>query len=433
MNRSTLPNRQAAVLLAALSVVTTVAACTEKLESGAACPVLCPQQAINLRDTIIGAVVVDTSVAGIPSIGTESFLLLSNHGDTLDTRVLVRFDTLPKAYRRTGAAVDSVIRRVDSAYVVARLVVPKTKPLTPVTIELYDVDTTASDTVAASLLPLFRPDRFLGSKTFKPESLTDTLKIPIAGDTVLDRLTRGARLRVGFRLATPGTQLSIRSTEGGAPVVLTFRATPDTTTPRITVSLVSHTPTDQPFLESALRDFMIVASSTGPPPATAIALGGVPSHRSYLRFDIPLSILDSTTVVRAALLLTQRPNRSSPNPSDTVTIYSQAILASNAVTDIRTALQFVAGVGAFGLDSVRTVPGDSGVKRLEMVNLLRSWRTPPTTPATTIPPSPRAIALRSSAEGQSPAEVDFFALTADASVRPRLQITYVPRVNFGLP
>src|SRR2546430_10512303 len=36
----------------------------------------------------------------------------------------------------------------------------------PVTIEAYDVDTTANDTSTAAILALFRPDRFISSQTF---------------------------------------------------------------------------------------------------------------------------------------------------------------------------------------------------------------------------------------------------------------------------
>ena len=47
----------------------TIAACSEKLDAGASCPLLCPQQSISLRDTTIDAIVVDTTIVGIPSIG----------------------------------------------------------------------------------------------------------------------------------------------------------------------------------------------------------------------------------------------------------------------------------------------------------------------------------------------------------------------------
>src|ERR671920_558531 len=107
----------------------------------------CPQPEIHLRDTIIDAVVVDTAIAGFPAIGEESVLLLTSRGDTLDTRPIVRFDTLPQSYRKPGASTDSTITFIDSATVTFIIDTSAStqfpgKPTAPLTVELYDVDTT---------------------------------------------------------------------------------------------------------------------------------------------------------------------------------------------------------------------------------------------------------------------------------------------------
>jgi hypothetical protein len=36
-------------------------------------------------------------------------------------------------------------------------------------------------------------------------------------------------------------------------------------------------------------------------------------------------------------------------------------------------------------------------------------------------------------EGQRPAQIDFFSSRAPAALRPRLRITFVPAINYGLP
>jgi hypothetical protein len=46
---------------------------------------------------------------------------------------------------------------------------------------------------------------------------------------------------------------------------------------------------------------------------------------------------------------------------------------------------------------------------------------------------PRAIILRASPEALLPLEARFFSSTAPAGLRPVMQISYVPRVNFGVP
>src|SRR6185312_15523537 len=73
------------------------------------------------------------------------------------------------------------------------------------------------------------------------------------------------------------------------------------------------------------------------------------SRRAFLRFDLPSHIADSTTIVRASLLLTQAPNRR-VDVHDSVFVYPLAILAAPTVTDIASQLQFVATPGFLGLD-----------------------------------------------------------------------------------
>lgn len=419
--------KKAVAMCTAIGVVLTIAACSEKLDAGTSCPLLCPEQAITLRDTIIDAAVSDTTVTGLPPVGAESYLMLASHGDTVETRAIIRYDTLPQTFTRSG--LDSTITSIDSAYLITPLAKPDSlkRPKVPVTIEAYDVDTTGTDTVAAVLAPLFRPDRLIGSKTFAPESLLDTLRIPISTDSVLDRVKKGTRLRVGLRIVSSrGVDLRVGSTGLGLGVTLHIIASKDTAASPVNVAPVSHTPTDQPFLSSPLADYTIVINGITQAPPLLLGVGGVPSRRSYIRFDVPSHIVDSTTIVRASLLLTQSPNRRL-DLHDSIYVYSLAVLASPAITDVGTLLQFVGSPGQFGLDSLLLAPADSGVVSFEIVNLVRTWRGQ----ATTV--SPRSVALRSAVEGQLPGEIDFFSTRAPASVRPRLRITYVPQISYGLP
>lgn len=420
-------NKKVLTLLTAGLVVLTIAACSENLEGGKSCPLLCPEQAVTLRDTTVDAVIADTTVPGLPPIGSEGYLMLASHGDTLETRAIIRFDTLPQTYNKTS--IDSTIVHIDSAILVIPIVKPDStkRPIAPLTIEVYNVDTTAADTVTSVLASLFRPDRFLGSKTFAPESLLDTLRLPISTDSVLTRVLAGTHLRVGFRVrSSQGIDLRIGTTHVGLPVTLNIVASTDTAARPAIVSPISNTPTDVPFLSSPLSDYTIVLTGGTTTPPTILGVGGVPSRRVFLRFDVPSHIIDSTTIVRASLLLTQVPNRRL-SLHDSVYVYPLAVLAAPVITDVTSLLQFVGQSGQFNLDSLSLAPGDSGVRSFEIVGLVRTWKGQ----ATTI--SPRAIALRSGAEGQLPGEIDFFSTKAPLSVRPRLRITYVAKTSSGLP
>jgi hypothetical protein len=425
-------NKTAAKLLVGVAAVFTIAACSENLDAGHTCPLLCPQQAITLHDTVVDAVAVDTTITGLPPIGLEAALMLASHGDTLDSRAIVRFDTLPQQFI-AGNGDDSTIVEVDSAILVTPITKPDSlhRPKGPITIEAYDVDTLADgvDTVASVLGSLFRRDRFLGSKTFAPESLVDTLRIPISTDTVLNYLTNGKRLRVGYRLLGAqgqGYDLLLGTSAAGNPVSLRLKTSQDTAAQATIVSLLSNTPADQLFLAQPLVDYSIIVRGALPEDPLLLSVGGAPPRRSYLQFNIPSHIVDSTTIVRAALELTQVPNRH-VDLHDSSFVYPLAILASPTITDIRTALTFTGPTGQFGLDSLLLAPGDSGVRSFQIVGLVRSWRGLATSLV------PRLMGLKSGLEGEKPGQFDFFSTRAPAGLRPRLRITYVPQTNFGLP
>ena len=426
MNRRNLLVGRVVGALAAFTAAVLLVACSDKLTAGSACPDLCTQDPIAVKDTIIDAIEVDTSIVGFPTIGSENFMILAKLGDTLDTRVVVRFDTLPTTYRHVTAAADSNIVRVDSAQLNVRIVAPSTPPAAPFTIEAYNVDTTANDTAAAPILALFRPDRFLGSRTFQAaDSIKDTLRVPIRNDAVLRAIVNGTHVRVGLRVVSSiSTQLKLTSVGLGTPTTLSFRVTSDTATARISVSPESKTPTDPAFLQTPLSDYAIVAQGDVSTPAGRLVIGGIPASRAYFRFKIPPRIIDSATVIRASLVLTQAPNKASPNAKDTLTLRVVPVLASSRITDVEHALGFLS---ATNIDTLRTVPADSGVKRLEMVNIVRSWRAADTTL------TPQAIAILSNLETEVPGRVYFFSHAAGATVRPRLQLTYVPHVTLGLP
>jgi hypothetical protein len=419
-------------LVTALAAVLSIVACTEKLDSGNQCPLLCPQEAVALRDTTIDAIVEDTTVTGLPPIGQEAHLMLSSHGDTLETRAIIRFDTLPQTY--TKNSLDSTIVNIDTAMVVAPIVRDTLHPIkAPVTIEVYDVDpgaaidTTLGDTVTANIAGLFTVNRLIGSKTFAPESLLDTLRIPISTDTVLDRVRNGTKLRVGLRArSTTGVDLQIGSSNSSDPVTLRIVASTDTAARPVTVSPFSSTPKDQLFLSGPLADYTIVLRGQTTSSPTLLAVGGVPSRRAYFRFDVPSRLVDSTTIVRASLLLTQLPNRR-VNQRDSIYVYPAAVLSQGTISNVASALGFLGPNGQFGLDSLRIAPGDSGVRAFEIVGLVRTWK------GQTTEISPRTLGLRSGVEGERPNEIDFFSTRGPVGVRPRLRITYVPQQNYGIP
>ena len=419
--------RRPALLLAMIAVAG-LGACNEKLDGGAACPSLCPSQSVPIRDTLITpALAFDSTFIGYPTRGAESAMLLATRGDTLEVRGVVRFDSLTYQFSPTSDTA-RLITRLDSSKVRLYLTLAGAKLPGNVRFEVYDVDTTASDTASAAVLATFRKDRLIGSLTLAKAAVIDSVFIPLSDSAVLAKLTAHTRLRLGFRVDGDGpVSLRAKTTESGFGASLSYRPSSDTAVRALVVSPYSSTPTDFEPQRVDLTDFTLVAKYALGVDPTVLAIGGVPGRRGYLRFDIPRRITDSTTVIRATLELTQK---SLPfGDADTVTVWAQLVIASPRVTDLRVATDLLAAQGSFVTDSLLTVPRDAGLKFIEMNGIVRAWAGQA---ALTAPP-PRAVVLRMSPEGVLPGEVRFYSTSGPVATRPRLRLSYIPKVTFGVP
>lgn len=435
MNRRLL--RAPALLALALAVL--AGACTERLDSGKSCPALCPGQDLRVLDTVLTpAISFDSTLGRYPFLGYETSLLLSRRGDTLDTRVIIRFDTLVRDYAPSSDTLRPV-HTVDSASISIRL--SKTKLAVPATffLDLYDVsDTTLNDTIPSTLLPLFVPARLLGSLRVDSAGFSDSLPVRIPLDTAaLMRAVREAAggMRVGIRIrsTSPVAFLVTPSDNPGLGPQLRFRpisATPggsDSTAIAFSITPTSRTPARPLFANADLLDYLVVAAAPNLRAAERFSVGGVPSVRSYLRFNLPLWLTDSSFVVRAQLEFTQDPIYGLDR-RDSIVVYPQLAVAGHAVTDLARAASLLAPAGFFITDSIRRAPADSGIVAIEINSLIRQWIT-----VNGVRPIPSAIVLRAAEEGYSAVGLRFFGLGAAPALRPRIRISYVRNTNFGRP
>lgn len=404
------------------------AGCSEQVTGSLGCPTLCIDESAALRDTILtGAVILDSTFLGFPRPGEARDFTLLAQGDSADVRLGIHYDTLPATYQIIGASTDSLIRKVDSATIIFLIDTLVTKPTTPITIDAFDIDTSATDTLTATIAPLYRTSRLLGSKTFQASEIkSDTVRLELSNAALFAKLKDTLRLRIGLQVRGAGSaRMRVLSTS--YPPRIRFRVSSDTTVKPDTIFPKSATPPDV-FQQAAFRVFPVVVKGLlAAPPTGRFVVGGLAGARAYLRFDIPAAVLDSVSVIRASLLITQVRARSTGATNDSLSIYTQPVLAAPTVTDIFTAATFLGPQGLYGVDSVRYAPRDSGQRSIELVNLLRVWRSAGTTNTT------RAIVLRSPQEGNTAGELNFVSTEGPAALRPRLRITYVPRRGFGIP
>ncbi len=405
-----------------------LAACSEQVTGTIGCPALCTDQSAGLRDTVLTAsVTLDSTLMGYPRLGESRDVTLISQGDTADIRAIVRYDTLPSRYVPTAPQADSLIRRVDSATFIFRVDTTMVPVRVPVTIDAFDVDTTASDTAVAVLAPLFRADRLLGSVTYAAADVKDTLRLPLDNAKLLAKMAAGSRLRIGLRVRA-AQSVRLRFSGSVTAPLLRFRVSADTLVKPDSVTPVSRTPASDLATAANLAIFpLVVRGALPPPPAGRLAVGGVAGARVYMRFDIPSIVLDSVQVVRASLELTQLTPRSPGANSDSLTLGAFPVLANPGVADVRTAADFLGAGTVYNVPPVTLKTGDSGLRTLQLIKVVQLWQAVGTTNNT------RALVLRVQQEAGSVSELNFVSLEGPAAQRPRLHLTYVPRRGFGLP
>ncbi|MES2178778.1 MAG: hypothetical protein V4550_13035 [Gemmatimonadota bacterium] len=417
------------IAFAAFLFIGLLGGCSENVAVSAGCPSLCSDESGTLRDTtLLGAVVLDSSLFGYPRLGESRDLSMLDKGDTADVRVVTRFDTLPAIYPFPVTLADSLIRMVDSTTMLFVVDTLASAPTFPLTIDAFDVDTTANDTLPSTLIPLFRADRLIGSQTFQKGDFKDTVRLTLNNDKVFAKIKDTLNLRIGLRVSSSTGSARLKMIASSFSPRLRFRVSADTSVKPDTVFLTSLTPTDNEYIQATLAVYpVVVKGALPPPPPGTFVIGGIAGARAYLKFDLPSTLSDSVQVIRASLLLNQVPGRSTGRTNDTLTIFTHPILASPSVTDVTTALSFMGSPTAYGVDSVRFVPTGSGTKSIELVNLVRFWK------AVGEKNTSRSIVLRPAEEGAVAGELSFTSIEGLAALRPRLRLTYVPRRGFGIP
>ena len=409
-----------------------LAACGERLEGGAACPVLCSGQSLTLRDTILdAAVVLDSTLTGFPPRGASTHLMVANSGDTVESRYVIRFDSTVSTYQKGTESVP--ITAVDSAFIRLSIDVVESRFSAPVTFEAYDVDVEAEDSATSVVAQLFNSERLLGTTTLDSAAIRDTVRIPLNNSAILSKLREAARVRIGIRIRSAApARVAILSANTSSFPRFGYDPAPEDTAIRIqTLVPRSRTPLEDPRIAVDFTDYSVPVGGQ-PLPAGVVGVGGPRGRRIYVRFNIPAGITDSTTVVRATLLLNQRP---APTYGfrDSIVVASQVVVATKEVTDLGRAVLLTDTLpgrippSVFGLPSLVISSAATAQRRFDIVNVVRFWRS------TSAERVPQAIVLRSADEAVSLLEAHFYSLEASPELRPRLLITYLPRSEFGIP
>jgi hypothetical protein len=432
-----------------------LAGCQENLSGGAACPTLCPGQQLEVHDTVLVATeVFDTAavVNGMPPLGTETQLLVARYadaaGDSIVSGAVLRYDSLQRTFPQSDTTKPAVPIASVSTATLQFTSTPDTSMIRDsMRFEVIDVDANVPDLDTATIHQLFITRPALGTLNVNKDSVSTQHTVPIDTAFVREHVTTGKRVRLGIRVfsyghgSTANVQVgilpitSVSSTTGtqtGSSLqYMGHAAAPDTTD---SLNFVNHSISKSsggPEFRY-LANYQLVLKGSPPPPSDVTPVGGLPSSRLYLRFNLPTALIDSsTTIVRATLLLHQRGDPTF-NDVDSISINTRVVIASPADTDVSKSALLLAEPTTVPIQAVRMNPNETRTDSIVLVSksasIVTLWRAE----------GPllmqRAIVLQSTGEGRDPRRFLIYTNTAaDTSLRPHLHLTYIPRSGFGLP
>ena len=399
--------RYAAMLLAALAL----AGCQEKLTAPADCPTLCPGGQPQIFDEVFTATPgADSSYTGYVQPHQARSLLVSNGLEGFEERSLFRFlaradsvsvrDTL-RAYTIDSVALSFTVVARDTNVNGLELWVYRMAPG-------FDSSTTFAD-----VAPAFVPESLIAAVPIH-DTLNSGVVSTVFQGADLSRVQISpadtGRLAVGVRLSAPSfTGVRLGAVAGGARALFTTYVTldvPDTGTAKLRTLALGTT------LDTYVSEVPQIGDTT------LLAVGGTPSSRSLLRFNLPPRILDSATIVRATLEFTPTAPISGL-PTDAVLLEARSVLADVGAKSPVNTLPIRVAVDTLELGSTTI--------SLEAVRLVELWLG-------STRPSALVLALTAAAEGASFTKPVFYSTrAADPAVRPRLRLSYLLPFPFETP
>lgn len=421
------------LVLSAAGAVAALVACTDVPSAPGKCPDFCPVDSIAVIDTVLDVIRGDSAYRGYETPQTARTLLAVNVPGYPDSRPIFRL--LPVAPRIRPFASDTTTQAWAPGRAQLVLTIELRDTLTRnLQIGIYrlpdakDSAATFADLQTAfglapvrtvnvdSLLALpNHVDSATGDSAIVGDTIAHSATLYLALDTALVKYDPTDSGQVSFGLRVSADTLAyipFGSLDGGSPPQINWYQDFDSSGTTVTRRQGARARWDTFVTDSA--------------PAgvdSLLVVGGMPSARTLLRFDIPRNIIDSTQVVRATLELV--PARPAPwAPGDSVFVETSRVTADfGAKSPIAIPLSVLDSTAA----TIMKVPtGSTDTVKVEVTRLVRFWQAVDTT-------APRALLLwAGGAEGTTFSELSFFS-TRSTAYRPKLHLTYVPRYGYGAP
>ena len=397
-------------LAAFVILAAAITGCQERLTAPAECPELCPGGESRMLDTVITPLAnSDTSYVGYVARPSAGALLVSNGLPASEDRAVIRFNA-----RADSIAVRDTLRAytVDSALLGLNLIARDTL-VNGLKLYLYRIDPAVDvDATFESITQQLIPAAIIDSIEV-PDSVNSGLVQTVLRGPDVEKVAlptgAGGILAIGVAMAADqpsGVRIGASAAgTGGTFISYVTIDVPDTGS--IRRQSVTRAPAFNTF----------VTQSPQVPDDVFLTVGGEPSARALLRFDLPEDIEDSATIVRATLELVPR----SPMlglPSDPALLQAKALLADlGAKSPVTTDERFIS--------SDTLAVGSADTVRLDMTPLVRLWQA--------ASERPEAVFLSLLPEAASFTRPVFGSTRSETVGAPRLRITYLKPFPFESP
>jgi hypothetical protein len=397
--------------VAFVTLAAAITGCQERLTAPAECPELCPGGESRVFDTVIAPLAnSDTSHLGYVARNSAGALLVSNGLAASEDRAVYRFTARPDSIE-----VRDTLRAytLDSAMLALNLIARDTL-VNGLKLYLYRIDPAVDiDDTFESI-----------NQQLVPTALLDSIEVP-------DSVNSGA-LQTVFRGADLD-KVALPTGSGGVLAIGVAMAADQPSGVRVgssaggtAATFVSFVTLDVPDTGSARRqsvtrspDFnAFVTASPLVPDDAFLTIGGEPSSRALLRFDLPAEVEASATIVRATLeLVPQSPVLGLP--SDPPLLQAKAVLADlGAKSPVATSESGFVSSDTLSVGSADTV-------RLDVTPIVRLWQT--------TDEGPEAVFLSLLPEAASFTRPVFGSTRSGTVGAPRLRITYLRPFPFENP
>jgi hypothetical protein len=398
-------SRPLAWLAVVLGLAAAITGCQERLTAPAECPELCPGGDARVADTVIDVLPgSDTSFVGFIDRNVAPALLVSNGLPASEDRAVYRFNA-----RADSIEVDDTLRAyaIDSVVLGLTLAARDTL-LDGLKLYLYRIDpsvdlATTFDQVQAQLLPTTLIDSILVPDTLN----TGNVQAVLQGDELTRvALPPGDAAVLAFAVTVANAPTGVRLGAAGAGTGARFVT-------YVTVD-VADTARQKQNLNPPLAFNATVTAAPLVPDPNFLTVGGEPSSRALLRFDLPQPIEDSATIVRATLELVPRAPLLGL-PTDPPILQARGLRADLGAKSPQD--QDVVASDTLLLDTADTV-------RIDVTSLVHRWQ------GTT---RPEAIFLSLQPEAASFTRAVFGSSRSGTPGAPRLRITYLRPFPFESP